>query len=320
MIRSALSTLLRGLLVAALAGIAAFGVLVVFQPFAPRQAPAPVVETAARETLRQEIESLRAGLRATELSLENVNPAPAPSSPADGELRARLDAQIVTADERRDLALRHAAAIRDGLAAGVDISSLAGMRDSAIVGQLLAQRTALDITIAEQGARLRAAHPAMLALQAQRSALSRQIEAEAASIAAALDSEAQQDAAQIALLREQMPPAASSAPTAPTPDASGLSARRAEQQAQLEALMDAYFGVVPAATQAAQNSANPFGAANLLVILIAASATMLFHLALAWRRGRRRHADIAQWETDQDPAAPDAPFEHAAEPELRQAS
>ena len=116
----------------------------------------------------------RGALRETEASLDAAKASGSTLSP-DAASRAQHEAQLAAATERRDLALRHAEAIRTSLDAGVTPSSLAEIRDSVVIGQLLTQQVALDATIATEGARLRGNHPTMRALTAQRTALVTQI-------------------------------------------------------------------------------------------------------------------------------------------------
>lgn len=203
---------LRGTLIAAATGAAAFGLLVVFQPFgsAVTVDPAAITADGPGTALKSRIEAQRLALRDTETALSAAD-ATVPS--ASAATRAQYETQIAAATERRDLSLRHAEAIRRALQDGTALSSLAGIRDSVMVGQLLSQQAALDGKIALESARLKANHPTMRALNAQRVALTSQIEQQAASIATALETEAGLDDAQIALLEAQRP----SAETSPAP-------------------------------------------------------------------------------------------------------
>ncbi|HZY69072.1 MAG TPA: hypothetical protein VFE52_10810, partial [Devosia sp.] len=201
---------LRALLIAAATAAAAFGLLVVFQPF---DSPAPgttdtvsATGSPAAVVLASRIETVRIALRDSEAQLETAQATDAapPTASSDSTLTAQYQAQIAAATERRDLARRHAEAIRTSLDAGVTPSSQAAIRDSVVVGQLLSQQATLDAEIAEQRARLQTNHPTMRALTAQRSALTTQIRQEAANIAAALEAEARIDDAQIELLESQL--------------------------------------------------------------------------------------------------------------------
>jgi hypothetical protein len=298
---------LRALVIAAATGAAAFGLLVVFQPFGKATTPPPIVTvsgTPAATALQTRIEAARVSLRETEAALDRANQSVASISP-DAASRAQYEAQIAAATERRDLALRHAEAIRTSLEAGVTPSSLAEIRDSVVVGQLLAQQVALDAQIAVEGARLQAGHPTMRALTAQRAALVSQIRQEAASIASALESEATIDDAQIRLLEGELPRLAETA--APAADSSALATRAAAQRAELDGLVDAYFNIPPATTTTrpqAADAPDPLSLVNLAVVAVAAIAAILFQLLLAV--GRRRPpeptaADIAAWQEDRDP-------------------
>lgn len=297
---------LRAVLVAAAAGIAAFGLLVVFQPFG-RSEPAPpalvVSDAPAAAALQGRIEALRLSLRQTEAAIATP-PAPIATPASDARLRATYEAQIAAATERRDLARRQAGAIRQALDAGINPSSLAAIRDSVMVGQLLSQQAALDARLAEQGARLRASHPIMLALTAQRNALSIQIRQEAANIASALEAEATIDDAQIDLLDAQLP-AADTSPIAASD--TGLAMQAATQRAELDGLVDAYFNIPPATVSAATPAAaptNPLSLVNLIVVGVAAAAALLFQMLLAFRRQRAPDPvlyDIAAWAQDHDP-------------------
>jgi hypothetical protein len=296
---------IRALLIAAATGAAAFGALVIFEPFGKAQtAPAAVTVSGTPEAnaLQGRIEALRVSLRDTEAALDNVKTEAltAGLSPA-ADIRAQYEAQIAAATERRDLALRHAAAIRESLDAGVTPSSLAEIRDSVVIGQLLSQQAALDAQIAVEGTRFKSNHPTMLALTAQRNALVTQIRREAAAIATALESEARIDDAQIKLLDEQMP--VEVAPPAAA-DPSVLEAKAAAQRAELDSLVDAYFNIPPAATtsQSATQAADLLSPLNLLVVGVAAAATILFQILLALRRRPEPSPeDIAAWEEDNDP-------------------
>jgi hypothetical protein len=296
-VRSVSGGVVRGLIIAAAAAGAAFGALVVFEPFGrtPQPAPAGVAAAPGSLVLQQRIEALRLSLRDTEMALDAATSTPT----GDSATRAQYEAQIAAATERRNLALRHAEAIRESLDAGVTPSSLAAIRDSVVIGQMLAQQVALDAQIAVESARLRANHPTMRALNAQRGALATQIKQEATSIATALESEARIDDAQIALLQSQL----DALPATAAADAVGLEARAAAQRAELDGLVDVYFDI-PARAEAepiapSRDLATP---ANLAVVAIAALAAIIFQILLAVRR-RRSSAmrDLAQWKTDSDP-------------------
>ena len=304
---SALAGMFRALLIAAATGAAVFGLLVVFQPFGKAPA-APAAMTVsgspAAAALQQRIEAARVALRDTETALDAAKTAPASPSP-DAASRAQYEAQIAAATERRDLALRHAEAIRTSLEAGVTPSSLAAIRDSVVIGQLLTQQVALDAQIATEGARLKGNHPTMRALTAQRNALKDQIRQEASSIADALEAEARIDDAQIKLLEAQAP---SFAATPPAADTAALETMAAAQRAELDGLVDAYFNIPPATvttTPLPAEAANPLSALNLAVVAIAAVAALLFQTWLAAGRRRRTAtaavADEAAWVDDDDP-------------------
>lgn len=304
---------IRALLIAAAAGAAVFGALVVFQPFG-KATPPPVTVTVsgspAANALQGRIEALRLSLRETEAAIDSLGPdSSSVSLAANSSTRAQYEVQIAAAMERRDLAMRHAAAIRQSLDAGLTPSSLAAIRDSVVIGQLLTQQSALDAQIAIDGARFRSNHPTMLALNAQRNSLITQIRREAANIATALEAEAKIDDAQIKLLEEQLP-AEVALPQAA--DTSALEAKATAQRAELDSLVDAYFNVPPAVTTVPQTStaAEPLGIANLAVVGVAFAAAMLFQILLAIRRHRRPvvpaaaaadEDDIEAWEADQDP-------------------
>jgi hypothetical protein len=306
-VRSVIGGMVRGLVIAAATAGAAFGALVVFEPFgrAPPPVPAEVATAPASLALQQRIEELRLSLRDTEMALDAATSAPT----GDSATRAQYEAQIAAAIERRDLARRHAEAIRESLDAGVTPSSLAAIRDSVVIGQLLAQQSALDAQIAIDGARFRSNHPTMLALNAQRNSLVTQIRREAANIASALESEAKIDDAQIKLLEAQLPTEVAQ-PSAP--DTSLLEAKAATQRAELDSLVDAYFNIPPAAATVPvpSASAEPFSIASLAVVGVAFAAAMLFQILLAIRRPRRPaipeaaaadEDDIEAWDADQDP-------------------
>ncbi len=297
---------LRALLIAGATGAAVFGLLVVFQPFGKAPATSAAVTVSGTPTaaaLQQRIEAARIALRDTEAALDAAQAVPAAISP-DATSRAQYEAQIAAAAERRDLALRHAQAIRKSLDAGQTPSSLAEIRDSVVIGQLLAQQVALDTRIATEGARLKPNHPTMRALAAQRTGLATQIRQEATNIAAALEAEAKIDDAQVKLLEEQLP-APSAAPA--TTNTTALATMAAAQRAELDSLVDAYFNIPPATvttTTQTAGPANPLSALNLAVMAIAAIAAILFQVLLAARRRRAAEptrADEAAWEADHDP-------------------
>lgn len=303
-VTSVIGGTLRALVIAAATGAAAFGLLVVFQPFGRTTPPAVTVVGSPEATaVAARIEALRATLRDSEAELETAKAADTSASP-DAASRAQYEVQIAAATERRDLALRHAEAIRTSLDAGVTPSSLAEIRDSVVVGQLLAQQVALDAQIATEGARFRANHPTMRALNAQRNALVIQIRQEAANIAAALEAEAKIDDAQIKLLEAELPKLAQAPVTA---DLSVLSTKVAAQRAELDALVDDYFDIPPATVTANPQPAetsNPLSAMNLVVIGVAAIAAILFQIVLAARRRPApapSKSDVVAWETDRDP-------------------
>ena len=303
-VTSVIGGTLRALVIAAATGVAAFGLLVVFQPFGKTAPPAAVTVVGSPEAtaLSGRIEAVRVSLRESEAALDAAKSTSAVVSP-DAASRAQYEAQIAAATERRDLALRHAEAIRASLDAGVTPSSLAEIRDSVVIGQLLSQQVALDAKIAVDGARFRANHPTMRALTAQRNALVIQIRQEAANIAAALEAEAKIDDTQIKLLEAQLP-ALAEAPAAA--DTSALETKVAARRAELDGLVDAYFNIPPATvtTAAPGTATDPLNAMNLAVIAVAAIAAILFQIVLAARRRPEREpapADVAAWETDRDP-------------------
>ena len=295
----------RALVLALAAGALVLGLLVVLEPLGKAGPPSPAIAVSgapAATALQQRIAAARVALRDTEAALGKLGARPIAPAAAT---RAQYEAQIAAATERRDLARRHAEAIRSSLAAGATPASLAEIRDSVMIGQLLAQQVALDAQIATQAARLQANHPTMRALHAQRAALSAQIRQEAASIAAALDAEAGLDDSQIRLLEQQVP---ASVTASPAPDASVLARRAAAQRAELDSLVDAYFDIPPAPAASASPAAAPadaLSALNLAVAGVAVAAAIVFQLLLAARRRRRLPApvetDIAAWATDRDP-------------------
>lgn len=319
---SAVSAATRAVLIAAATGAAVFGLLVIVHPFVrdPGSPALVFTDTAGADALHRKIDAARQALRATEAALDKAD-AGSPSL-APGTDTA---AQIASATERRDLALRSAGAIRDALAAHTDLSALAGIRDSSVIGQLLARQSALDSQIAEQGARFKANHPVMRGLAAQKQALTRQIEAEAAGIASALQAEAKSDDAQIKLLQSRQNGVPDQ--STPAPDIAALQATATAQRAELDSLMDAYFGLEPAAPSVAPAAAvpGPLSLLNLVVVAIAAIAALIFQIGLALRRRRQRREarDLAAWQRDTDadtgmPAA-SAPVS-PPEPALRRAS
>jgi succinoglycan biosynthesis transport protein ExoP len=305
---SILAGTIRALVLAAATGVAAFGLLVVFQPFGravTEPAAVTVSGSPAATALQRQIEALRIDLRDAEAARDAAKAsALAAPSPAAAS-RGQYEAQIAAATERRDLALRHAEAIRASLEAGVTPSSLASIRDSVVIGQLLTQQVTLDAQIAVEGARLRANHPTMRALNAQRTALAGQIRQEASSIAAALEGEARIDDAQIALLEAELPKLLEATP-APA-DTSGLELRTVTLRAELDSLVDAYFNIPPATAATAQPATiDPLNASNLAVVGVAAVAALLFQILLAARRRRPEPAepaetDVAAWAEDRDP-------------------
>lgn len=301
---------LRALLVAAATSAAAFGLLVVLQPFgttAPASPTVTVSGTPAADMLQGRIETLRVSLRDTEAALANAQIAGATTDNSQSAtVRAQQEAQIAAATERRDLALRHAQAIRTSLEAGVTPSSLAAIRDGVVIGQLLTQQVALDGRIAVEGARLRANHPTMRALTAQRAALVIQIRQEAANIATALEAETKIDAAQIDLFQAELPEAVVVAPV--PADTIALETRAAAQRAELDSLVDAYFNIPPATVTTQPQAAatpDPLSPANMAVVAVAALAPLAFQIMLALRRRRALRVvmadDIVDWEEDRDP-------------------
>ena len=288
----------RALLLAAATGGAAFGLLAVLHPFAG--APLPIVAgTPEADALHARIDATRQALRQTETAIAALAGQPPAMVPSDAA--TQLEAQIAAATERRDLAQRHARAIRDALKANADLGALAEIRDSVVVGQFLTQLATLDKTIAEQGARFRPNHPTMRGLAAQRTALLAQISTEAGNIASALESEAKLDAAQLdQLLSQRTEP--SSAPVAGNSDLATLEAQAATQRATLDTLMDSYFGLPP--NTAAPRSDPILGALsplNLLVAAVAAAAALTAQLGFALRRRRLgRQANLARWQRDHD--------------------
>ena len=314
----AIAGTMRALVIAAATGATAFGLLVVLHPFAGPPAAAPVVGAPPSDALRQQIADARDTLRQTEMAIAALG---APSSAAP-DAAAQLDVQIAATTERRDLAQRHAKAIRDALKTHADLGALAEIRDSTVIGQFFTQLSALDTTIAEQGGRLKPNHPTMRGLAAQRSALLVQIEAEAGSIATSLEAEAKLDDAQVKQLqaqREEIPVTGNTGAA----DLAALQTQAASQRATLDALMDSYFGLPRSApaprADPVLSALSPF---NLFVVAVAAIAALATQIGFAIRRRRlHRQADLAQWRHDHDPEIVPEPV--ASEPApavLRRAS
>ncbi len=321
-VASAISGTVRALVVAALTAGGAFGLLAVFHPFA-----SPVMETGAAgagdtNALHESIERALAALAETEAAIGGANATSITVTPAspDATLLAQYETQIAAATERRDLSRRHAAAIREGLKSGMPLAALAEIRDSAVIGQLLAQQTALDAQIAEQGARFKPAHPVMRALFAQRDALATQIRGQAAGVAAALEAEGELDDKQIKLLQAQLSASTGASTDTASSRNAALKAQAVAQRAEFDALMDAYFGHSSAAT-AEVAAPGPLGSPlNLLVVAVAASSALIFQVTFAARHGRLRTeaADLASWQADHD--GPEPALEDGAEVRLRRAS
>lgn len=326
---SAIAGFVRGTLIAAATGGAVLGLLAIFHPFAPPSITATLTippGSSAAQVLQQQIAAARTSLRQAQQALDDVKGGSlvVSSAPAGDTGEAQLAAAI----ERRDLARRHAQAIRDAIKSGADLGALADVRDSVVIGQLLAQQAALESQIAEQGARFKSSHPVMLALKAQKDALVAQVKAEAASIASALETEARLDDAQIRLLQSEgaaaAPPAASSASGAP--DASALGARRDAEQNRLDQLLDAYFSLPAASNGASTISAHDAGdllsPLNVFVVAVAFIAAVMFQIGFALRRRRlqREALDMALWTNDQDHETPAPPVAVVAEPRFRKAS
>jgi hypothetical protein len=315
-IGGAISGTVRALLIAAATGAAVLGLLVVLHPFEAVRPAVAVTADPAADALRAKIADARDALAHTEAALRNVNGPSSAIGPDVSNDSAQLEVQSAATTERRDLALRHAQAIRAALKSAADLGALAEIRDSVVIGQLLTQRAALDAQVAEQGARLKPIHPTMRALNAQKAALAAQVRAEAASIATALEAEAKLDDAQLKQLQSRL---GGPTTTAAAPDAGTLAARASAQRTELDGLVDSYFDLAPKAVGASGSPANILSPLNLFVAAIAAIAAAMFQLGLALRRRRLRRqatADLARWHRDHDPELPAEP----AMPELRRAS
>ena len=293
--------LFRGLLLAAATAGAVFGLLVVFHPFDAAGTNDGPFGSPAATALQQQIEAARIVLAATEAALDNVKAETPGATPSAESGNAQYGAQIAAATERRDLALQHAAAIREALKSGLPVASLADIRDSVVIGQLMSQQAALDAQIAEQGARFKANHPVMRALNAQHTALAAQIGDKATSIALALEAEAKLDDAQIKLLQTRLDGLAVVGGATSTADPAAMQARAVAERTELDRLMDAYFRLQPveAAQQPATASLNPL---NFVVIAVAAIAAILFQIVLA--AGRRTPPaparDLSAWAEDRE--------------------
>ena len=327
-LRSVFVGSLRGVLIALATGGAALGLLAVFHPFAPLPLSASLAIPSgsnAAEVLQQKIDTARDTLRRTEAALDAAKPTSLSVS-STAPTGAELDAQIAAATERRDLALRHAQAIRDAIKSGADLGSLAEIRDSVVVGQLLGQEAALDAQIAEQGARFKPTHPVMRALLAQKTALLDQIKAEAAGIATALESEARLDDAQVKLLQSNGGGISSPASSIPA-DTTTLVTQREVEQTQLDQLLDAYFSLKPGSNSdviAASDSSTLSSPLNLFVIAVAFVAALVMQIGLGLRRRRlhREALDMALWTADSDPERAPEPVVvvHPRQSVLRKAS
>ncbi|MDO8360179.1 MAG: hypothetical protein Q7T08_09070, partial [Devosia sp.] len=142
-------------------------------------------------------------------------------------------------------------------------------------------------------------------------------------IATALEAEAKMDDAQIKLLESQLTPLPAEMASAPPVDTAALETRAAAQRADLDALVDAYFGLEPAAA-ASTPAANPLTPLNLLVAGIAGLVALAAQLVLSSRRRRLRRAeaaDLAAWQVDGDRDILNEPVPVTEEdPALRRAS
>jgi len=302
---SSVSAATRAVLIAAATGAAAFGLLVVLHPFVgPTLAP-PAIGTPASDAIEQQIETTRDALRRTEAAVAALSTSQSSTLPNPS---AQLDAQIAATTERRNLAQRHAEAIRVALKAHTDLNTLAEIRDSTVIGQFLARLSTLEATIAEQRTHFKPNHPIMRALTAQRAALLVQINNEAANIATSLETEAKLDDAQVKQLQTQRSAIPVTTDTG-LADLTSLQAQAAAQRAALDALMDSYFGL-PHTTPAPRidpilSALSPL---NLFVAAIAALAALAAQIGFALRRRRLRlENDLTRWRHDRD-------LENAPEP------
>lgn len=315
---AAIAGMMRALVIATATGVAAFGLLVVLHPFTATPASPPTVGTPASDALHQQIAATRDALRRTEASIAAFG-APSTAAP---DTATQIDAQIAATTERRDLAQRRARAIRDALKAHADLSALAEIRDSAVIGQVFTQLSTLDTTIAEQSARFKPNHPIMRGLAAQRTALLAQIGTEAANIATSLEAEAKLDDAQVKSLQSQRTDVPVPADIGSV-DLAALQAQATAQRATLDALMDSYFGL-PRGEPAPR--ADPVLSAlsplNLLVATVAVLAAFAAQIGLALRRRRlRSEADLLRWQRDHDPETATGPMmTQPLTPALRRAS
>lgn len=329
------------LFVGVLASIAAYGLLSVIRPntVAPTitlhsvvTQPAPATTTAV--SLRPRIDSLRTSLAETEAQIDRMQietltastPMPEPSSQDTAPSLA-----VQAATERHDLAARQAKAIRDALASNRPVTALAGVRESAAVGQLLGALGAVNDEIAKQSALLRPTHPTMLALLARRTALNEQIDAAAADVATALESDARAEAATIADLSATPPATAAGTPAPPASnptaaaDLHRLQITAASQRAELDALLSTDTPLpIPAQAPTVTTTALPLTSAApqspLTNLWIAAGAGVVALLAQMLMTRRRKvvvpvEADLEAWREDEraDPTtAPEAQLRHAS--------
>ena len=313
-VTSVISGALRGLFIAVATAGAAFGLLVVFHPFGTTIGTGGVVDAPTATVLHQRIDAARGALAQTKAALDNVKPRQPGAVTAGGQ----VEAQIAAATERRDLALRHAGAIRDALKSGLPVDSLAEIRDSVVIGQLMSQQSALEAQIAEQGAKFKPTHPVMRALNAQHTALVGQIRDEAASVASALESEAKLDDTQIKQLQGQSSDAPVTVAT-PAVDTTALEAQADAERSELDGLMDAYFGLKPGAAGAAASAADPLNPLNLVVMAVAGIAAILFQIVLAAGR-KPPESELDDWSRDHAPELPVEPATAVPSPALRRAS
>ena len=281
------------------AAAATLGLLAVFHPFA---GPVPAFARSDAPALHAQIDAAIAALTTRQETHDNVSIAVPSAATPDSD--AELQAQISAAIERRDLATRQADAILASLKAGGDLASLAGIRDSVVIGQLLTQQVALDAQIAEQGARLKPSHPVMRGLLAQKRALAEQISTQARAIAQALGAEAASDDALIQALQARLGKALAIVPTQP-PAASLLSTETNTQRAELDRLVDAYTNQ-PTASQ--PQSADLLAPLNLLVAAVAFIVAIVFQIALIARQSRVAALDAVRWREDRDPELPKEPL------------
>jgi polysaccharide biosynthesis transport protein len=166
------------------------------QAHVKRRSDLSLADTASASAwLLQEIERLRGRVREAEEAVANYRVdnelfAPTTNGTVPEQQLSAVAAQIIAAQERRNVAESRARLIRGLLQSGQSVDGVADVRDSVVIQQLSQSKANLQSELAQRSSTLLPNHPTIKALVAQVAEVEAQIAVEGRRVADALEAEA----------------------------------------------------------------------------------------------------------------------------------